>query len=134
MNEYFYPKKKVINSAYIFDQLLMDENEKIILACFYMKNKEKKFFPFTTLNLFSKNSIFIFVNREKIFDFDLMYELHFDSENMLFYKNKKILIDSGTGNNNKIKNLNFEKKKNIRLFLEKMYTGLKKGKNNFFLS
>jgi hypothetical protein len=132
MNDYFYPKKRILNSAYILDQILLDENEKIILIWFYIKNKPKNHFLFPKLDFLNKNSIFFFINRKRIFDFDLMYELHSDSENIFFYKNKRILIDSGTGNNNKIKSLNFDKK-NIKLYLEKMYMALKKGKNIIFL-
>ena len=131
--EKIYLKKIDLESAYILDQILLDENEKIILINFRKKNNALNIFCKKILKNYRKSFIFLAINREIIFDFDMMYELFFVSENIFFYKNKRIFIDLGTGNNNKIKNLNFEKK-NFALWLEKIFLGIKKGKNIIFLS
>ena len=59
-------------------------------------------------------------------DFNTMYELYDPSTIMFFYRNKHIMIDLGTGNNNKI---NWALKDNQEMIdiIEVVYKGARKG-------
>lgn len=50
----------------------------------------------------SKFVTFYVVDITKVPDFNVMYELYDPLTVMFFYRNKHIMIDTGTGNNNKI--------------------------------
>jgi U5 snRNP protein, DIM1 family len=56
-----------------------------------------------------------------------MYELVDDVTVMIFYRNKHMMIDLGTGNNNKI-NWALEDKQELLDILEVVWKGAKKGK------
>lgn len=56
-----------------------------------------------------------------------MYELVDDVTIMIFYRNKHMMIDLGTGNNNKI-NWALEDKQELLDILEVVWKGAKKGK------
>ncbi len=50
----------------------------------------------------SKFVIFYVVDISKVPDFNTMYELYDPMTLMFFYRNKHMMIDLGTGNNNKV--------------------------------
>lgn len=56
-----------------------------------------------------------------------MYELYDPCTTMIFFRNKHMMIDLGTGNNNKI-NWALEDKQEFLDILEVVYKGAKKGK------
>jgi DIM1 family U5 snRNP protein len=60
-------------------------------------------------------------------DFTEMYELYDKCTTMMFFRNKHMLIDLGTGNNNKI-NWALEDKQELLDLLEVVYKGAHKGK------
>lgn len=60
-------------------------------------------------------------------DFTAMYELYDACTVMIFYRNKHMMIDLGTGNNNKI-NWAIEDKQELLDILEVVWKGAKKGK------
>ncbi|ETV70321.1 thioredoxin-like protein 4A [Aphanomyces astaci] len=60
-------------------------------------------------------------------DFNTMYELYDPCTVMFFYRNKHIMIDLGTGNNNKI-NWAFNNKKEMIDIIETVYRGARKGR------
>lgn len=60
-------------------------------------------------------------------DFSIMYELYDPCSIMFFYRNKHIMIDLGTGNNNKI-NWVINNKQELIDIIETIYRGVKKGK------
>ena len=127
--------KHQVNSSYILDQLILDEKEKIISVYFEKSTKQETRIVlkniFTNLNAERKNLFFIYVNCEKVFDFDFMYELFESPCILFFYKNKHILIDTNTGNNNKLDRRSFDSE-NLLTFLHKMVIGIKKGKNMIY--
>ena len=47
-------------------------------------------------------AVIYLVDIEEVPDFNNMYELFDDCTTMFFYRNKHIMVDLGTGNNNKI--------------------------------
>jgi len=76
----------------------------------------------TTQVILLSSSLYI-----KVPDFNQMYELVDDVTVMIFYRNKHMMIDLGTGNNNKI-NWALENKQELLDILEVVWKGAKKGK------
>ena len=85
--------------------------------------------PTMTLNFFNfkkvlykvaekiKNFAVIYlVDISQVSDFNKMYELYDPCTVMFFYRNKHIMIDLGTGNNNKINTNTRKKAKNGQIF------------------
>ncbi|XP_053695154.1 thioredoxin-like protein 4A isoform X2 [Sabethes cyaneus] len=60
-------------------------------------------------------------------DFNKMYELYDPCTVMFFFRNKHIMIDLGTGNNNKI-NWPLEDKQEMIDIIETVYRGARKGR------
>ncbi|KAG9141662.1 hypothetical protein Leryth_015321 [Lithospermum erythrorhizon] len=60
-------------------------------------------------------------------DFNTMYELYDPSTIMFFFRNKHIMIDLGTGNNNKI-NWALKDKQEFIDIVETVYRGARKGR------
>ncbi len=60
-------------------------------------------------------------------DFNAMYELYDPCTVMFFFRNKHIMIDLGTGNNNKI-NWAFSDKQEMIDIIETVYRGARKGR------
>ena len=60
-------------------------------------------------------------------DFNHMYELYDPCTSMFFFRNKHMMIDLGTGNNNKI-NWPITNKQEMIDILEAVYRGARKGK------
>lgn len=60
-------------------------------------------------------------------DFNTMYELYDPCTCMFFFRNKHIMIDLGTGNNNKVNWVMKEKQEMIDL-IETVYRGASKGR------
>jgi len=69
----------------------------------------------------------IYTYTQKIPDFNVMYELYDESTCMFFFRNKHIMIDLGTGNNNKINFLINDKQEMIDI-IETVYRGARKGR------
>jgi len=67
------------------------------------------------------------VDLDEVPDFNKMYELYDPCTTMIFYRNKHMMIDLGTGNNNKI-NWALDDKQEFLDILEVVYKGAKKGK------
>ncbi|TMW39682.1 hypothetical protein DOY81_015238 [Sarcophaga bullata] len=63
----------------------------------------------------------------KVPDFNKMYELYDPCTVMFFFRNKHIMIDLGTGNNNKI-NWPLEDKQEMIDIVETVYRGARKGR------
>ena len=67
------------------------------------------------------------VDITKVPDFNTMYELYDPMTLMFFYRNKHMMIDLGTGNNNKI-NWPLKDKQELIDVCEVIYKGARKGK------
>ena len=75
-----------------------------------------------------KNFASIFcVDITEVPDFNTMYELYDPCTVMFFFRNKHIMIDLGTGNNNKI-NWAFNNKQEMIDIIEVVYRGARKGR------
>mmetsp|Transcript_74256 Transcript_74256/g.118265 ORF Transcript_74256/g.118265 Transcript_74256/m.118265 type:complete len:105 (+) Transcript_74256:151-465(+) len=75
----------------------------------------------------SKFAVIYLVDNSKVADFNTMYELYDPCTIMFFYRNKHIMVDLGTGNNNKINFLMNEKQELVDI-IECVYRGAKKGR------
>jgi U5 snRNP protein, DIM1 family len=64
---------------------------------------------------------------DQVPDFNQMYELYDPCTIMFFFRNKHIMCDFGTGNNNKL-NWVLEDKQELIDILETVYRGAKKGR------
>ncbi|KAG5184829.1 mitosis protein DIM1-domain-containing protein [Tribonema minus] len=75
-----------------------------------------------------KNFAVIYVvDISQVPDFNDMYELYDPCTVMFFFRNKHIMIDLGTGNNNKI-NWAFNNKQEMIDIIEVVYRGARKGR------
>lgn len=74
-----------------------------------------------------KFAVVYLVDITKVPDFNTMYELYDPVTVMFFYRNKHMMIDLGTGNNNKI-NWAMNDKQEFIDIVEIIYRGARKGK------
>ena len=72
-------------------------------------------------------AVIYLVDISQVPDFNKMYELYDPCTCMFFYRNKHIMIDLGTGNNNKI-NWALEDTQEFIDIIETIYRGARKGK------
>jgi U5 snRNP protein, DIM1 family len=72
-------------------------------------------------------AVFYLVDISEVPDFNTMYELYDPCTTMFFFRNKHIMVDLGTGNNNKI-NWAFNNKQEFIDIIEVVYRGAKKGR------
>ena len=72
-------------------------------------------------------AIIFLVDITKVPDFNTMYELYDPCTIMFFFRNRHMLMDLGTGNNNKINFLIKEKQEVIDI-VETVFRGARKGK------
>lgn len=72
-------------------------------------------------------AVMYLVDITKVPDFNKMYELYEPCTLMFFYRNKHIMIDLGTGNNNKI-NWPISDKQELIDIIETVYRGASKGR------
>ncbi|XP_025935606.1 thioredoxin-like protein 4A isoform X1 [Apteryx mantelli] len=80
------------------------------------------------IRLLVKNFAVIYlVDITEVPDFNKMYELYDPCTVMFFFRNKHIMIDLGTGNNNKI-NWAMEDKQEMIDIIETVYRGARKGR------
>lgn len=67
------------------------------------------------------------VDNQKVPDFNSMYELYDPCTVMFFFRNKHIMVDLGTGNNNKINWALTDKQEFIDI-VETVFKGARKGR------
>jgi DIM1 family U5 snRNP protein len=72
-------------------------------------------------------AVIYLVDSTKVPDFNTMYELYDPVTVMFFFRNKHMMIDLGTGNNNKI-NWPMNNKQEFIDICEIVYKGARKGK------
>ncbi|KAG6515505.1 hypothetical protein ZIOFF_025928 [Zingiber officinale] len=72
-------------------------------------------------------AVIYLVDITEVPDFNTMYELYDPSTVMFFFRNKHIMIDLGTGNNNKI-NWAMKDKQEFIDIIETVYRGARKGR------
>lgn len=125
-----------LSSEYAVDQALLDENKKIVALRFDVsanfKSQSIDFEFAKKISKLKKYFTIFSIDTKQVSNFNLMYELFESSAYFLFFKNKKIMIDQGTGNNNKLETNSLIQAKLLKI-LEIAIKNIKKGKNFFFL-
>ena len=121
-----------LKKDYAIDQAILDQSNKIIILkfnkiCnFYDKTFNINFVKFKFKHM--KNLNFFSINIEKIREFNLMYELKKNTSLLYFFNNRKIFMDSGTGDTNKICQFTQDSRK-IKQITKKTLKNCQKGKN-----
>ena len=120
-----------LNSGWAVDQAIVTEEERIVVIRFGSDWDPVCMEMDETLSKIAekvKNMCVIYlVDITKVPDFNKMYELYDPCTVMFFYRNKHIMIDLGTGNNNKINWAITDKQEMIDI-VETVYRGAKKGR------
>ena len=118
-------------NAWQVDQAILTEEEKIVvmrfgktgtLECTLMDEVIRKAEP-----LLRRFVVFYALDILTVKDFNAMYELYDDVCIMFFYRNRHIMVDAGTGNNNKI-NWAVEEVQELIDLCEVVWRGARKGK------
>ena len=120
-----------LHNGWQVDQAILSEEDRVVVIRFghdwdpqCMKMDE------TLYNIAEKVKNFAvvyLVDISKVPDFNKMYELYDPCTVMFFFRNKHIMIDLGTGNNNKI-NWAMEDKQEMIDIVETVYRGARKGR------
>ncbi|KAK0520129.1 U4/U6-U5 snRNP complex subunit dib1 [Tilletia horrida] len=118
-------------SGWHVDQAILSEEEKVVVIRFghdwdptCMRMDETLYGVQEALRNYA--TIYV-VDITQVPDFNKMYELYDDCAVMFFYRNKHIMVDLGTGNNNKI-NWAIEDKQEFIDIVETVYRGASRGR------
>ncbi|EZG55558.1 mitosis protein Dim1 [Gregarina niphandrodes] len=120
-----------LTSAWQVDQAIVREQERLVVIRFghdwdreCMKMDELLYKAAHDVKDFA---VIYLVDIDQVPDFNAMYELYDRVNVMFFYRNKHMMIDLGTGNNNKINWAMNDKQELIDVF-ETIYRGARKGR------
>ncbi|KRX00918.1 Thioredoxin-like fold [Pseudocohnilembus persalinus] len=120
-----------LKNGWEVDQAIINEEERLVIIRFgqdwdtaCMQMDEVLYKVADKIKLWA---VIYLVDIQKVPDFNTMYELYDPVTVMFFYRNKHMLIDLGTGNNNKI-NWAFKDKQEFIDICEVIYRAAKKGK------
>ncbi|KAF9594266.1 hypothetical protein IFM89_028923 [Coptis chinensis] len=120
-----------LHSGWAVDQAILAEEERLVVIRFghdwdetCMQMDEVLASVAETIKNFA---VIYLVDITEVPDFNTMYELYDPSTVMFFFRNKHIMIDLGTGNNNKI-NWALKDKQEFIDIVETVYRGARKDK------
>nr|GLL31867.1 protein SIEVE ELEMENT OCCLUSION B-like [Ipomoea trifida] len=120
-----------LHSGWAVDQAILAEEERLVIIRFghdwdetCMQMDEVLASVAETIKNFA---VIYLVDITEVPDFNTMYELYDPSTAMFFFRNKHIMIDLGTGNNNKI-NWALKDKQEFIDIVETVYRGARKGR------
>ena len=120
-----------LHSGWEVDQTILSEEDRLVILRFGTDYDETCMQMDEVLNGVAdkvKNFAVIFlVDITQVPDFNEMYELYDACTVMFFYRNKHMMIDLGTGNNNKI-NWAFTDKQEFIDIVEVVFRGARKGR------
>ncbi|KAF1742351.1 hypothetical protein MXB_465 [Myxobolus squamalis] len=120
-----------LTNGWQVDQAITSEDEKVILlrfghdwdpTCMEMDETLHKI-----VNKVRSFCVIYVVDISEVPQFNKMYELYDPCTVMFFFRNKHIMIDLGTGNNNKI-NWAITNKQEMIDIIETIYRGARKGR------
>ncbi|GAA5879368.1 hypothetical protein JCM3774_003806 [Rhodotorula dairenensis] len=124
----FLPK---LESGWHVDQAILAEESRVVVIRFghdynpdCMRHDETLY---KIAPLVKDMAVIYTVDITAVPDFNKMYELYDPCTTMFFYRNKHIMIDLGTGNNNKI-SWPIEDKQEMIDIIETVYRGASKGR------
>ncbi|KAK2109289.1 Thioredoxin-like 4A [Saguinus oedipus] len=110
-----------LHNGWQVDQAILSEEDHVVVirlmdeVLYSIAKKVKNF------------AVIYLVDITEVPDFNKMYELYDPCTVMFFFRNKNIMIDLGTGNNNKI-NWAMEDKQEMVDIIETVYRGARKGR------
>ncbi|KAK4215565.1 putative mitosis protein DIM1 [Rhypophila sp. PSN 637] len=120
-----------LNTGWHVDQAILSEEERVVVIRFGKASDTEVMMQDEVLYHIAekvKNFAAIYLcDNEKVPDFNQMYELYDKCTLMFFFRNKHMMIDLGTGNNNKI-NWVLKDKQELIDIIETVYRGAKKGR------
>eukprot|EP01086_Lenisia_limosa_P004380 TRINITY_DN19638_c0_g1_i1.p1 TRINITY_DN19638_c0_g1~~TRINITY_DN19638_c0_g1_i1.p1 ORF type:complete len:143 (+),score=33.42 TRINITY_DN19638_c0_g1_i1:94-522(+) len=120
-----------LHSGWEVDQAIVTEEEKVVIirfghdynpTCMLMDELLYK-----VSHKLTNFAVVYLVDTSEVTDFNRMYELTDDVSTMFFYRNKHIMVDLGTGNNNKVNWAMNDEQEFIDL-IEIVYRGARKGR------
>ncbi|XP_029446666.1 thioredoxin-like protein 4A isoform X1 [Rhinatrema bivittatum] len=120
-----------LHNGWQVDQAILSEEDRVVVIRFghdwdptCMKMDEVLYSIAEKVKNFA---VIYLVDITEVPDFNKMYELYDPCTVMFFFRNKHIMIDLGTGNNNKI-NWAMEDKQEMIDIVETVYRGARKGR------
>jgi DIM1 family U5 snRNP protein len=120
-----------LNSGWHVDQAILNEEERLVIIRFghdwdptCMKMDE---LLYSIAEKVTKFALIYLVDITQVPDFNRMYELYDPCTVMFFFRNRHMMCDFGTGDNNKI-NFLVEDKQEMIDIVETIYRGARKGK------
>eukprot|EP00938_MAST-03A_sp_MAST-3A-sp1_P005631 g5631.t1 len=120
-----------LDSGYAVDQAILNEEDRVVVIRFGHDYDETCMVMDEVLCKIAEDvknfAVTYLVDITEVPDFNTMYELYDPCTVMFFYRNKHILVDLGTGNNNKI-NWALNNKQEMIDIIESVYRGATKGK------
>mmetsp|Transcript_37110 Transcript_37110/g.91718 ORF Transcript_37110/g.91718 Transcript_37110/m.91718 type:complete len:143 (-) Transcript_37110:194-622(-) len=120
-----------LRSGWAVDQAILTEEERVVCLRFGQDGDDTCMRMDETLSSVSekvKNFAIIYcVDIQEVPDFNTMYELYDPCTVMFFFRNKHIMVDLGTGNNNKI-NWAMDDKQEFIDIVETVFSGARKGR------
>ncbi|KAH6668643.1 mitosis protein dim1 [Plectosphaerella plurivora] len=120
-----------LNSGWHVDQAILSEEERLVVIRFGRDSDPNCMRQDEVLYRIQdkvKNFAVIYVcDLDIVSDFNQLYELYDPCTVMFFFRNKHMMIDLGTGDNNKL-NFVLEDKQELIDIIETVYRGAKKGR------
>ena len=120
-----------LENGWEVDQAILSEEDKVVVIRFghdydpeCMKMDEVLY---SIADVVSNFAVIYLVDITKVPDFNQMYELYDPCTTMFFFRNKHMMVDLSTGNNNKI-NWAMDDKQDLIDIIEAVYKGARKGK------
>ncbi|KDN47741.1 putative DIB1-17-kDa component of the U4/U6aU5 tri-snRNP [Tilletiaria anomala UBC 951] len=118
-------------SGWHVDQAILSEEDRVVVIRFGHDHDPTCMQMDETLYRISEKvrnfAVIYVVDTTQVPDFNRMYELYESCAVMFFYRNKHIMVDLGTGNNNKI-NWAITDKQELIDIIETVYRGSSKGR------
>eukprot|EP00389_Voromonas_pontica_P016075 GDKH01025142.1.p1 GENE.GDKH01025142.1~~GDKH01025142.1.p1 ORF type:complete len:143 (+),score=29.31 GDKH01025142.1:149-577(+) len=120
-----------LHSGYAVDQAILSDGERVVVTRFGHDHDPQCMQMDETLFKIAEDiknfAVIYLVDITEVPDFNTMYELYDPCTVMFFYRNKHMMIDLGTGNNNKI-NWPMSNKQELIDIIETIYRGARKGR------
>jgi DIM1 family U5 snRNP protein len=120
-----------LTSGFAVDKAIVAEEKRVVVVRFGRDDDATCMQMDDTLASIAEDvknfAVIYLVDIKEVPDFNEMYELYDPCTVMFFFRNKHIMVDMGTGNNNKITWSITEKQEMIDL-IETVYRGARKGR------
>lgn len=120
-----------LHTGWAVDQAIVNEEKRVVVIRFGHDEDATCMKMDETLSSIAEDvknfAVIYVVDITEVPDFNEMYELYDPCTVMFFFRNKHIMIDLGTGNNNKITWALGEKQEMIDI-IETVYRGARKGR------